>query len=66
LIDELFINSVRLENQSKIVSWLAKNDLNAKVQELLRNHGTVTQFKHPIAKEKLDSLLSNKERFIRK
>ncbi|MED1488294.1 MULTISPECIES: hypothetical protein [Bacillus] len=47
------------------VNWLVtvqKSELNAEVQELLRNRGTVTQFKHPIAKAELDKLLNKKNK----
>lgn len=37
---------------------LYRRDLNAEVQELLKNRGTVTQFKHPIEVAELDKIFA--------
>jgi predicted Mrr-cat superfamily restriction endonuclease len=58
---EEFDNDIDGKCHQRKVNWLVtvqKSDLNAEVQELLRNRGTVTQFKHPIAKAELDRLLN--------
>ncbi|GEL78662.1 hypothetical protein [Tenuibacillus multivorans] len=51
------------------VNWVKvvdQNDLNSKIQELLRNRGTVTQFKYPYEMSELEQLLyGQKERQIK-
>lgn len=44
------------------VKWLAmvhKNSLNETIQELLRNRGAVTRYKHPFSQSELEAIINN-------
>lgn len=45
------------QRKAKLLKVVNKSDLNQEIQELLRNRGTITQFKYPYKKSGLDKYL---------
>lgn len=49
------------QREAELLIILNKTDLNAEIQELLRNRGTITQFKYPYERSDLDKWIDSVE-----
>ncbi|MFT9818388.1 hypothetical protein [Lysinibacillus sp. NPDC056185] len=51
------------QRKAELLMIVAKSDLNLEIQELLRNRGTITQFKYPYEKSELDKFIGETDEF---
>jgi predicted Mrr-cat superfamily restriction endonuclease len=65
--DPVYDNKIDGMCHQRSIKWLTlvqKEELNQEVQELLRNRGAVTRFKHPVSVANLDRFISKESKEI--